>query len=199
MADDDAEIIQRVLAGRTNDYRLLVERYQSAIFRFVNSMVDDQHLAEDLTQDAFLAAFANLSYYVSSRAACSCLVTTATGPETAVVSGRFTWVTSSDMSTTFSGPPRHGLGSVFAAIERCLKLVLPSDVGRVQRGSLPTAALHAAYNWLTPYISCRDLMNHRRTRQAAAGKLRGIAMHWLHALTAPGRRGPRILESESPQ
>ena len=69
MADDDAQIIARVLGGATDDYRLFVERYQASIFRLASHMVGDRHEAEDLTQEAFLAAFANLAAYVPGRAA----------------------------------------------------------------------------------------------------------------------------------
>lgn len=68
MANEDAEVVRRVLAGQTNEYRLLVEKYQWPVFRFVHSLVGNQHEAEDLTQDTFLAAFANLASYTSSRA-----------------------------------------------------------------------------------------------------------------------------------
>ena len=71
VADDDVQIIQRVLAGGTDDYRLLVERYQASIFRLARHLVGDRHEAEDLTQEALLAAFANLASYVPSRAAFS--------------------------------------------------------------------------------------------------------------------------------
>src|SRR5262249_55316643 len=68
---DDRELVSRVLAGRTDDFRALVERHQQSIFRFALGLVGNREEAEDVTQEAFLAAFANLSGYDSSRAAFS--------------------------------------------------------------------------------------------------------------------------------
>ncbi len=68
---EDRELVRRVLAGRTDDFRVLVDRHQLSIFRFASGLVGNREEAEDVTQDAFLAAFANLSGYDSSRAAFS--------------------------------------------------------------------------------------------------------------------------------
>jgi len=65
---EDREIVTRVLAGRTNDFRLLVERHQASVFRFALALLGNCQEAEDIAQEAFLAAFANLSRYDSSRA-----------------------------------------------------------------------------------------------------------------------------------
>jgi RNA polymerase sigma-70 factor (ECF subfamily) len=62
------ELVSRVLAGRTDDFRELVERHQQSIFRFTLGLLGNREEAEDVTQEAFLAAFANLSGYDSSRA-----------------------------------------------------------------------------------------------------------------------------------
>jgi RNA polymerase sigma-70 factor (ECF subfamily) len=68
---DDQELVSRVLAGRTDDFRVLVERHKQSIFRFAFGLVGNREEAEDMTQEAFLSAFANLSGYDSSRAAFS--------------------------------------------------------------------------------------------------------------------------------
>ncbi len=68
---EDRELVSRVLAGRTDDFRVLVERHQVSVFRFASALVGNREEAEDATQEAFLAAFANLSGYDSSRAAFS--------------------------------------------------------------------------------------------------------------------------------
>jgi len=65
---EDRELVSRVLAGRTDDFRVLVERHQVSVFRFASALVGNREEAEDATQEAFLAAFANLSGYDSSRA-----------------------------------------------------------------------------------------------------------------------------------
>jgi RNA polymerase sigma-70 factor (ECF subfamily) len=68
---EDRELVKRVLAGQTDDFRTLVDRHQQPIFRFASGFLGNREEAEDVTQEAFLAAFANLSGYDSSRAAFS--------------------------------------------------------------------------------------------------------------------------------
>ena len=68
---EDRELVSRALAGSTDDFRVLVERHQQSIFRFALRLLGNWGEAEDVTQETFLAAFANLSRYDSSRAACS--------------------------------------------------------------------------------------------------------------------------------
>ena len=66
---EDRELVRRVLAGQTDDFRALVDRHQQPTFRFTLGLLGNREEAEDVTQEAFLAAFANLSGYDSSRAA----------------------------------------------------------------------------------------------------------------------------------
>jgi RNA polymerase sigma-70 factor, ECF subfamily len=68
---DDRQLVRAVLAGRTDDFRGLVDRHQRSIFRFAAKILGNWEAAEDVTQEVFLAAFANLSGYDSSRAAFS--------------------------------------------------------------------------------------------------------------------------------
>lgn len=68
MEIDDRELVRRVLAGETDDFRVLVERHQQSIFRFASGLLRKREEAQDVAQEAFLAAFANLSDYDSSRA-----------------------------------------------------------------------------------------------------------------------------------
>ena len=71
MESEDRELVRRVLAERTDDFRVLVDRHKQSIFRFALRLLGNWEEAEDVTQDTFLAAFANLSGYHSSRAAFS--------------------------------------------------------------------------------------------------------------------------------
>jgi RNA polymerase sigma-70 factor (ECF subfamily) len=68
---EDREIVRRVLAGQTDDFRALVDRHQQSIYRFASALLGNREEAQDVVQEAFLAAFANLSGYDSSRAAFS--------------------------------------------------------------------------------------------------------------------------------
>lgn len=56
----DTEIIKSVLAGNTNDYRKIVEKYQHKIFRTCMGYVHNEDDANDLAQDTFVNAFQNL-------------------------------------------------------------------------------------------------------------------------------------------
>ena len=71
MEIEDRDLVRRVLAGQTNDFRVLVERHEQPVFRFALGMLGNREEAQDVTQDAFLAAYANLSGYDASRGAFS--------------------------------------------------------------------------------------------------------------------------------
>jgi len=68
---DDRELVKRVLAGHADDFRVLVDRHQQSIFRFASGLLGNREEAQDMAQEAFLAAFVNLSSYDSSRASFS--------------------------------------------------------------------------------------------------------------------------------
>jgi RNA polymerase sigma-70 factor (ECF subfamily) len=56
---DDA-IIERVLAGDTDEYASIVERYQHVLYRHAVAMVLDHDAAADMVQDAFVRTYTNL-------------------------------------------------------------------------------------------------------------------------------------------
>lgn len=57
---DDAELVQRVLAGETAGFTPLVTRHRDRLFRFLLRRVGDRQAAEDLAQDTFVEAFRKL-------------------------------------------------------------------------------------------------------------------------------------------
>ena len=67
MAGED-HIVAQVLAGQTGEFRKLVELYHRPVFRFVRNLITDEHDAEDMTQDVFLAAFNHLKSFDAGRA-----------------------------------------------------------------------------------------------------------------------------------
>lgn len=71
MKFEDQELVRRVVAGNTDDFRGLVERHQQAVFRFAFGLLGNREEAQDVAQEAFIAAYTNLSRYDSSRAAFS--------------------------------------------------------------------------------------------------------------------------------
>jgi RNA polymerase sigma-70 factor, ECF subfamily len=64
---DESVIIDRILNGDTEAFRLLVERYQGPILRMVRNIAGTECGCEDLAQEVFLAAYANLRAYDASR------------------------------------------------------------------------------------------------------------------------------------
>lgn len=58
---NDAELIQRVLAGDGAAYRPLVERYQNRVHAMVYGVVRNPEDARDIVQNAFVKAYRNLS------------------------------------------------------------------------------------------------------------------------------------------
>jgi RNA polymerase sigma-70 factor (ECF subfamily) len=61
-------IIARVKAGFVSDFEQLVRVYQAPLFRIVANLVDNS-IVEDLVQDVFLAAFAQIQSYDPRRGA----------------------------------------------------------------------------------------------------------------------------------
>ena len=61
MKNNDAELIQRVLDGDDTAFSALVKKYQRSVHALAWRKVGDFHIAEDITQDAFLKAYQGLS------------------------------------------------------------------------------------------------------------------------------------------
>ena len=61
MKNDDIAIIRRVLAGDETAFAELVNKYQKPVHALAWRKVGDFHIAEDITQDAFLKVYQRLS------------------------------------------------------------------------------------------------------------------------------------------
>ena len=61
MKNDDVELIQRVLTGDENAFSTLVRKYQKPVHALVWRKIGDFHIAEEITQDAFLQAYKELA------------------------------------------------------------------------------------------------------------------------------------------
>ena len=57
---DISELVASAVAGDVDAFTTLVQRYQSMAFGYAFSILGDFHLAEDATQEAFIAAYRNL-------------------------------------------------------------------------------------------------------------------------------------------
>ena len=60
MTQKDAEFIQRILAGDQDAFAPLVNKYQKGVHALAWRKVGDFHIAQEITQDAFLKAYQKL-------------------------------------------------------------------------------------------------------------------------------------------
>lgn len=60
---EELEIITSILSGQNNDYEILVQRYQGAIFNLMLRMTDSRDTAADLAQETFVRGFENLKKF----------------------------------------------------------------------------------------------------------------------------------------
>lgn len=60
MKNKDSELIQRTLDGDQSAFTTLVEKYQKGVHALVWQKIGDFHIAQEITQDAFLKAYQNL-------------------------------------------------------------------------------------------------------------------------------------------
>ena len=59
----DEAIVQRVLAGDSPSFELIMRRYNQRMFRVARSILRDDDEAEDVVQDAYVRAFEHLSQF----------------------------------------------------------------------------------------------------------------------------------------
>lgn len=62
----DLQLMQRAQEGELEAFELLFSRYKQRIANFVYQFVGDTHLAEDITQQAFIKVYQNLDRYKPS-------------------------------------------------------------------------------------------------------------------------------------
>jgi len=60
---DEPELIQRVLAGDRHAARALYDAQAPRVYRLVHRLCGDEDIAQDLTQDTFIKAFAQLGNF----------------------------------------------------------------------------------------------------------------------------------------
>ena len=61
MKNNDAELVQRVLAGDDAAFSVLVRKYQKPVHALAWRKIGDFHIAEEITQDTFLRAYQRLT------------------------------------------------------------------------------------------------------------------------------------------
>jgi RNA polymerase sigma-70 factor (ECF subfamily) len=66
----DEEVVERILAGETALYEILMRRYNQRLYRVVRAILRDDGESEDVMQDAYVRAYQNLAQF-ENRAAFS--------------------------------------------------------------------------------------------------------------------------------
>lgn len=61
--DREFQLVQNVLNGRSEDYRVLVDRYAPMVFKIVNRFVGDEDTAEEMAQQIFVKTYERLSSF----------------------------------------------------------------------------------------------------------------------------------------
>lgn len=64
---DDIDVVRRVMGGEIDAYELLVKKYQGAVFSFLLRFTGSQSSAQELAQETFMKAYANLGRFDTSR------------------------------------------------------------------------------------------------------------------------------------
>jgi len=64
----EIQIVAQVLAGQTHQFRKLVEHHHQSVYCFARNLLGNDHDAEDVSQEVFLAAFDHLASYNAKRA-----------------------------------------------------------------------------------------------------------------------------------
>lgn len=65
---DDATLVERILDGQTELFRLLAKRYAEQMMRMVRRLVPSKEDAEEVTQDALVEAFRSLARFDRQQA-----------------------------------------------------------------------------------------------------------------------------------
>jgi RNA polymerase sigma-70 factor (ECF subfamily) len=63
---DDQEVVERVVAGERAWFEVLMRRYNQRVFRVARAIVKSDVEAEDVVQQAWLSAYANLAQFASA-------------------------------------------------------------------------------------------------------------------------------------
>jgi RNA polymerase sigma-70 factor, ECF subfamily len=67
----DAQLVGRALGGERDAFEALYHRYQAIVFRFARVMTGSRAMAEDVTQEVFVALMRDLARYEPQRAGLS--------------------------------------------------------------------------------------------------------------------------------
>lgn len=63
MIADENSVINNIIAGDTEQYRILVDDYYEAVYNIILTIVHNHHTAEDLAQETFIRAFKKIAKF----------------------------------------------------------------------------------------------------------------------------------------
>ena len=69
----DEDVIERVLAGESGAYEIIMRRYNQRLYRVALSILKDEPESEDVMQDAYVRAFEHLSQFAGRSKFSICL------------------------------------------------------------------------------------------------------------------------------
>ena len=66
-ADEDVDLVRKILAGDENSYRQILRKYERRIYSICYRILCNEAAAEDAAQDAFIRAYFALKRYDQNR------------------------------------------------------------------------------------------------------------------------------------
>ena len=70
MEENDVQLIHKILSGDEEAFSALVRKHQKSVHALAWRKLGDFHLAEEITQDAFLRVYKSLSTLKKSQSVC---------------------------------------------------------------------------------------------------------------------------------
>jgi RNA polymerase sigma-70 factor (ECF subfamily) len=173
---DEQQIIQDILCGNKDVFRLLIERYQKPIFRMVYQLTNDFHAVEDITQDVFIAAYEKLATYDSDRSEFSTWLFTIARNKSLNYIRKKKWISQGfDSQAALPADPADALGNkeLFVQVDLILNQ-LPS----VQKRAFVLAEFESLPYEKIAQIECVSLGTIKSRIYRAKEKLREALKHF---------------------
>ncbi len=63
MTVDESKLITETLAGKTESFGMIVEKYQNTVFNLAYRITRDKDISKDIAQDSFIKAYKNLKNF----------------------------------------------------------------------------------------------------------------------------------------
>ena len=118
MKNDDVQLIQRVLNGDDTAFSALVSKYQRSVHALAWRKIGDFHIAEDITQEAFLKAYQRLSTLKEPQSFASWLYVITANQCKAWLRKKRTWIQSLENTSSAELEKATYSGHIIAENER---------------------------------------------------------------------------------